>query len=269
MKHKSNKLIRVVKRTLFAAVILLLAANLFQYFAEPQPVDVLQNPRITLLTKEARPGDTISYHITAQKNTSQDATSTRVLVCEVGSGAYTNISLKGSTQSNPEGKIDQIVYVELKPTDGAQIPPEAYDHYCYLRNSATYPKVHKQFTLFGLGDYVDSDGVDDGFTTYVYDSYNCRDRAGECDRSQMLKLLPPLDEHTSPDTTGSTSADPTLGVLPKNQSPTATQEGKPADDDDDNTTPTPQPPSVLDGLVGFVNGVLGGAYGLVNGIIRP
>lgn len=194
MKRNSTKLIRVIKRTLLAVVILLLGANLFQHFAEPEPGVILENPTITLLTNEARPGDTISYHITAQKNTSQDATSTRVLVCELGGGAYTNLSLRGATQSNPEGKIDQIVFITLTPLDGAKIPPEAYNNYCYLRNSATYPKIHKEFTLFGLGDYADNDGVDDGYTTYVYDSYNCRDRKDDCDRSRMLKLLPPLSQ---------------------------------------------------------------------------
>ena len=44
MKHKSNRVLKVIKRTLFACVVLL-AANLFQYFAEPtpQPPSVLEN----------------------------------------------------------------------------------------------------------------------------------------------------------------------------------------------------------------------------------
>jgi len=271
MKQKSSRIIKVIKRTLFAAVILLLAANLFQYFAEPTPPPQLENPKITKLTPEARVGDQISYHFTATKNTSLDATSRRTLVCEVGGGSYTTISLESPSRSSPEGPIDTTIYIKLIPADGDQVPPEVYGNYCYLRNAATYPKVHKQFTLFGLGDYRDSDGVDDGLTTYVYDSYNCRDRAGDCDRSQMLKILPPLDETSSVDTTGSAATDSTVAVIPKAQAGVAQQENESSgdgDDDDDNTT-TPQPPSVLDSIVGTVNDILGGARGLVNGIIRP
>ena len=274
MKHKSTRTLRVIKRTLFACVVLLLAANLFQYFAEPTPPPQLENPKITELTDEARLGDQISYHFTATKNISLDATSRRTLVCEVGSGNYKTISLKSPTRSSPEGPIDTTIFIQLMPADGDQVPPEVYGNYCYLRNAATYPKIHKQFTLFGLGDYRDEDGVDDGLTTYVYDSYNCRDRAGECDRSQMLKILAPLDEASSVDTTGSTAADSTVGVMPNTrteiaQRDTETTGGGDDPDDDETTTNTPQPPSVLENLIGTVNDVLGGARGLVNGIIRP
>lgn len=270
MTNRSGKVIRVIKRIGLASVILLLAANLFQYFAEPEPVDILENPTITLLTAEARPGDRISYHVTAIKNTSQDAITKRVLVCEVGDGAYTNISLEGATQSAPEGKIDATIFVPLVPIEGTQIPPEVYGNYCYLRNSATYPKIHKQFTLFGLGDYADSDGVDDGFTTYVYDSYNCRDRAGDCDRSKMLRLLPPLDEAEAADTTGAAQQRSNIAIIPKVQTGPEQQdpESSGGDDNEEDGADTP-PPAVTNPVIDTINELLGGARGLVNGIIRP
>lgn len=269
MKHQSNKVLKLIKRVTFAAVVLLLLANLFQYFAEPTPPPQLENPKIELLTDEARPGDTISYHITAEKNTNQDAQNKRTLICEVGGGQYTTIALSAnpSTKSAPEGPIDAVFFLPLTPVSGDQFPPEAYGQYCYMRNSATYPKIHKQFTLFGLGDYRDADGVDDGFTTYVYDSYNCRDRSGDCDRSQMLKLLPPLDEAQSVDTIGSAEADLPAAVVPKTQTNVVQQEPEISggDDGDDNTTPQAQQNPVIN----FLNGVLGGARDVVDGIIRP
>ena len=253
----STRAIKVVKRISLAMVFLLLVANLVQYFTEPTPLPQLEDPQITLVTKQAKQGDTISYHFTAKKNTSLDATNKRTMVCEIGNGAYTTFGLQATVQSAQQGNIDNTIFIQLQPINGEQIPPAAYNHYCFLRNSSTYPKIHKQFTFFGIGDYRDSDGVDDGFTTYVYDSYNCKNLPeAECDRSQMLLLLPPdAPAPEDPTQSVSTTGNGTVATIPQQTTPsqpTQQQTTSGCGDDPDADTPEQNSNPLLDTVRGIV-----------------